>query len=182
MLRHQLQQTIDVARYQGIPLVVSLQAQYSLVDRHIDYEVMAVCRDYEIPILAWSPLGGGWLTGKYQRDSLPTGQTRLGEDPTRGMEAYDKRNHERTYRILEAVAHVSGEMGVSMAEVALSWLLQAPEIGSVILGARSVPQLEQNLSAGRVPLSTQVWEELWEVSNPELPHYPYGFLDTMGGR
>ena len=181
-LGYQLQQTVDAARYEGLPMVVSLQAQYSLVDRHIDYEVMAVCREYNIPILAWSPLGGGWLTGKYHRDQMPTGATRLGEDPTRGMEAYEKRHTDHTFKVLDTLTEVSESVGVPMAQVALAWLLQTPEVGSVILGARSVEQLEQNLAASDVRLSDEEWARLQEVSTPPLPHYPYGFLDTMGGR
>ena len=181
-LDYQLQQTVDAARYEGLPMVVSLQAQYSLVDRHIDYEVMAVCRQYDIPILAWSPLGGGWLTGKYHKDQKPTGSTRLGEDPTRGMEAYEKRNTEHTYQVLDVLAEVSQSVGMPMTQVALAWLLQTPEVESVILGARSVGQLEQNLAAHEVRLSDEQWEQLRDVSSPYLPHYPYGFLDTMGGR
>jgi aryl-alcohol dehydrogenase-like predicted oxidoreductase len=96
-LSYQLQHTLDVAKYEGLPTVVSLQPQYNLLDRHIDYEVMDVCKNHNIPLLPWSPLGGGWLSGKYQRDSVPTGATRLGEDPSRGVEAYDKRNTERTF-------------------------------------------------------------------------------------
>lgn len=181
-LGYQLQQTVDAARYEGLPMVVSLQAQYSLVDRHIDYEAMAVCREYNIPLLAWSPLGGGWLTGKYHQDKEPVGSTRLGEDPTRGMEAYDKRNTEHTFRVLDTLSEVSQAVGVPMAQVSLAWLLQTPEVGSVILGARSVDQLEHNLAAREVVLGEEHWQRLQDVSTPHLPHYPYGFLDTMGGR
>ena len=181
-LSYQLQHTIDVARYEGLPAVVSLQPQYNLLDRHIDYEVMDVCRIENIPLLPWSPLGGGWLSGKYQRDSLPTGASRLGEDPTRGVEAYDKRNTERTFRILDVVRDVAGECGVSMAQVALAWLVQHPQVGSVILGARTTEQLADNLAAASLTLSQDQWNRLEEVSRPHTPDYPYGFMDTMKGR
>ena len=181
-LSYQLQHTIDVARYEGLPVVVSLQPQYNLLDRHIDYEVMDVCRIENIPLLPWSPLGGGWLSGKYQRDSLPTGASRLGEDPTRGVEAYDKRNTERTFRILDVVRDVAGECGVSMAQVALAWLVQHPQVGSVILGARTTEQLADNLAAASLTLSQDQWNRLEEVSRPHTPDYPYGFMDTMKGR
>ena len=181
-LSYQLQHTIDVARYEGLPVVVSLQPQYNLLDRHIDHEVMDVCRIENIPLLPWSPLGGGWLSGKYQRDSLPTGASRLGEDPTRGVEAYDKRNTERTFRILDVVRDVAGECGVSMAQVALAWLVQHPQVGSVILGARTTEQLADNLGAASLTLSQDQWNRLEEVSRPHTPDYPYGFMDTMKGR
>jgi len=181
-LSYQLQHTIDVARYEGLPVVVSLQPQYNLLDRHIDYEVMDVCRIENIPLLPWSPLGGGWLSGKYLRDSLPTGASRLGEDPTRGVEAYDKRNTERTFRILDVVRDIAGECGVSMAQVALAWLVQHPQVGSVILGARTTEQLADNLGAASLTLSQDQWNRLEEVSRPHTPDYPYGFMDTMKGR
>ncbi len=181
-LSYQLQQTLDVAKYEGLPTVVSLQPQYNLLDRHIDYEVMDVCRNHNIPLLPWSPLGGGWLSGKYQRDSVPTGATRLGEDPSRGVEAYDKRNTERTFAILDVVKDIAAEHGASMAQVSLAWLIQHPQVGSVILGARTTEQLADNLGAAEVQLSTEQWERLEGVSRPHTPDYPYGFVDTMGGR
>ena len=181
-LSYQLQETLDVATYEGLPTVVSLQPQYNLLDRHIDYEVMDVCRINNIPLLPWSPLGGGWLSGKYQRDSVPTGATRLGEDPSRGVEAYDKRNTERTFAILDVVSDIAADHGVSMAQVSLAWLVQHPQVGSVILGARSSEQLADNLGAADLTLTSDEWDRLDEVSQPHTPDYPYGFMDAMGGR
>ena len=71
--------------------IVTLQPQYNLLVRDIELEIVDVCRNEGIGILPWSPLAGGWLTGKYTRDEPPTGATRLGEDPERGMEAYGPR-------------------------------------------------------------------------------------------
>ena len=181
-LSYQLQETLDIAKYEHLPTVVSLQPQYNLLDRHIDYEVMAVCRNNNIPLLPWSPLGGGWLSGKYDRDSLPTGSTRLGEDPTRGVEAYDKRNTERTFQILDVVKDIAHDTGSSMAQVSLAWLIQHPQVGSVILGARTTDQLADNLGAVDLTLTDEQWQRLDEVSAPPLPDYPYAFMDTMKGR
>lgn len=181
-LSYQLQETLDIAKYESLPIVVSLQPQYNLLDRHIDYEVMAVCRNNDMPLLPWSPLGGGWLTGKYDRDSLPTGSTRLGEDPTRGVEAYDKRNTERTFQILDVVKDIASDQGASMAQVALAWLVQHPQVGSVILGARTTEQLADNMGAVDITLTEEQWNTLDEVSAPPLPDYPYGFMDRMKGR
>ncbi len=77
-------------------------------------------------LLPWSPLGGGWLSGKYPRDQRPTGETRLGEDPSRGMEAWDRRGTDRTWAIIDAVQKVAEDRGVSMAEVALAWVTDRP--------------------------------------------------------
>src|SRR6201986_2683038 len=104
-------------------------------------------------MLPWSPLGGGWLSGKYQRDQRPTGATRLGDDPNRGMEAYDRKNTERTWRVIDAVQKVSEDRGVSMAEVALARGTGQPGVRPAILGARPTEQLEANLKAAGLHLT-----------------------------
>jgi aryl-alcohol dehydrogenase-like predicted oxidoreductase len=126
--------------------------------------------------LPWSPLGGGWLTGKYRPDERPTGATRLGENPARGVEAYDKRNTERTWRILDVVARIAEQRGASQGQVGLNWLLRRPATTSVILGARTVSQLEDNLGATTWDLSDDEMRQLDEISAPVLP-YPYGFIE-----
>lgn len=181
-LSYQLQQTLDEAEYQGLPTVLSLQSQYNLLDRHIDFEVMDVCRNYNIPLLPWSPLGGGWLSGKYERDNVPAGATRLAEGPRQAIEAYDKRNTERTFAILDVVKEIAADHGASMAQVSLAWLVQHPRVVSVILGARTPYQLADNLGASDVTLSADQWNRLEEVSRPHTPEYPYLFVDTIGGR
>ena len=134
-----------------------------------------MCRNENIGILPWSPLGGGWLTGKYRRDSTPTGASRLGEDPDRGMEAYGPRNSDtRTWRILDAVRQVAEAHGVSMSQVSLSWLADRPAVTSVILGARTVEQLEDNLGAAGLHLPEKETELLTEASTPVVGEYPYG--------
>ena len=120
-------------------------------------------------------MGGGWLTGKYQRDSAPTGNTRLGEDPERGMEAYARRNpEERTWRVIDAVESVAKARGVSMAQVALAWLVDRPAVTSVILGARTLEQLDDNLGAAELHLSTEETARLDQASTPIVDDYPYG--------
>jgi aryl-alcohol dehydrogenase-like predicted oxidoreductase len=85
----QLQRTVDVAEAGRLPRPVSLQPMYNLLGREIEWEIVPACEANGLGLLPWSPLGGGWLTGKYTRDLRPTGATRLGEDPERGVEAYD---------------------------------------------------------------------------------------------
>jgi aryl-alcohol dehydrogenase-like predicted oxidoreductase len=94
------------------------------------------CGNENVGILPWSPLAGGWLTGKYLRDQPPTGATRLGEDPKRGMEAYAARNaQERTWHVIDTVRQVAEGRGASMSQVALAWVADRPAVSSVILGA-----------------------------------------------
>ena len=172
----QLQRAVLVARHRGLAPIVTLQPQWNLLAREVEWELVPLCEDEGIGVLPWSPLGGGWLTGKYQRDQRPAGETRLGEDPERGVEAYDKRNTERTWRILEVVRKVADAHGASMAEVAVNWLLEQSPVSSVVLGVRTIGQLESNLRAATWQLDDAELERLSEVSQPETPDYPYGMI------
>ncbi len=155
--------------------IVTLQPQYNLLVRDIEFELVDVCRNEGIGILPWSPLAGGWLTGKYTRDETPTGATRLGEDPRRGMEAFGPRNaEERTWRVIDAVREVAEARGVSMSQVALAWVAGRPAITSVILGARTLTQLDDNLGAADLRLSDEERALLTDVSTPLVSDYPYG--------
>ena len=128
-----------------------MQPQYSLIVREIEWEVVPAVLDAGMGLLPWSPLGGGWLSGKYSRDSRPTGETRLGEDYNRGMEAWDRRGTDRTWAIIDAVQKVAEDRDVSMAEVALAWVTDRPAVTSTILGARTLEQAEANLSGRPAP-------------------------------
>jgi aryl-alcohol dehydrogenase (NADP+) len=155
--------------------IVTLQPQYNLLARDIEFELVDVCVNEGIGILPWSPLAGGWLTGKYTRDATPSGATRLGEDPARGMEAYGPRNaQERTWRVIEAVRQVADERGVPMSQVALAWVADRPAVTSVILGARTLEQLDDNLGAAGLHLSAKEEELLTDASAPLVADYPYG--------
>jgi aryl-alcohol dehydrogenase-like predicted oxidoreductase len=159
----QLTKAVHVARACGFAPPVTLQPQYNLLVREIESEIVPAAIDAGMGLLPWSPLGGGWLTGKYRRDTDPTGATRLGEDPERGMEAWGPRNEqERTWRIIDAVADVAAEVGATSAQV------------SLILGARSVEQLADNLGAASVSLDAAQLARLTEVSAPVVSDYPYG--------
>ena len=171
----QLQKATLLARFAGQPPIVSLQPQYNLLTRDIEFELVDVCRSEGIAILPWSPLGGGWLTGKYRRDAVPTGASRLGDDPERGMEAYGPRNAQgRTWRVIDAVRQVAEGRGASMSQVALAWVADRPAVTSVILGARTVEQLADNLGAADLVLTDKEAALLTEVSTPEVADYPYG--------
>ena len=125
--------------------------------------------------MPWSPLAGGWLAGKYKRDVLPTGATRLGENPERGMEAFRPRNaEERTWAIIDAVSGIAASRGVTAAEVSLAWLAARPAVTSVILGARTTAQLADNLKAADLTLTDAEMTTLTDVSAPVMSDYPYG--------
>ena len=171
----QVQKAVAVARQLGLAVPVTLQPQYNLLVREVEWEVVPSCLDAGLGLLPWSPLGGGWLTGKYTRDERPTGSTRLGEDPERGMEAYGTRSvQQRTWDVVEAVQQVAGARGASMAQVALAWLVDRPSVTSVILGARTLEQLEDNVGAGDLHLSAEETAVLDAASDPAPTDYPYG--------
>jgi aryl-alcohol dehydrogenase-like predicted oxidoreductase len=172
----QLQRILRVAEANGLTAPITLQPQYNLLDRGIEWELLPQCLEERLGVMPWSPLGGGWLTGKYRRDDRPSGATRLGEDPDRGVEAYDLRNTERTWEILDAVDAVAQQTRATPAAVALAWLRDRPGVASVILGARTVAQLEGNLDAAALVLDESSTALLTQVSAPGIPPYPYGFV------
>lgn len=170
----QLTAVTERARANGWITPVSLQPQYNLLTRHIELEITEACGEYGLGLLPWSPLAGGWLSGKYSRDQLPTGATRLGEDPGRGMEGYERRNRESTWTILEAVRELAAETGLTMAQLSLAWLADRPRVTAPITGARTAEQLLGALAIADTHLDAEVIARLDEVSAPVLPDYPYG--------
>ena len=172
----QLTKAVQLARALNVAGPVTLQPQYSLLAREIEWEIVPAAIDAGLGLLPWSPLGGGWLSGKYRRDQRPAGATRLGEDPGRGMEAYDRRGTDRTWHVIDAVQKIAEEGGVSMAEVALAWVTARPGVSSTILGARTISQLETNLRAARLELTAAQTAALDEASDPHPADYPYGEL------
>ncbi len=171
----QLQKTVDLAEARGLTRPVTLQPQYNLLVREIEWEIVPACLENGLGILPWSPLGGGWLTGKYSRDERPSGTTRLGENPDRGVEAYDRRSpQQRTWDVVDAVRQIADGRGVTMAQVALAWLVDRPGVTSVILGARTTAQLEDNLGAAGLHLTAEEFAVLDAASDPGAADYPYG--------
>ena len=171
----QVTKAAQIAKFMGYAVPVTLQPQYSLLMRDIELEVVPACLDAGIGLLPWSPLAGGWLSGKYKRDEFPTGATRLGENPTRGGEAFEARNaQDRTWRVIGALETVAKARGVSLAEVALAWCVGQPAVTAVILGARNTEQLAQNLKADGLVLSPDETAALNAASMPPVTDYPYG--------
>jgi aryl-alcohol dehydrogenase (NADP+) len=170
----QLTKAVHLARALNVAAPVTLQPQYSLLVREIEWEIVPAALDAGLGLLPWSPLGGGWLSGKYRRSERPAGATRLGEDPGRGMEAYDRRGVQRTWEVIDAVQKIADQRAVSMAEVALSWVSARPAVSSTILGARTMGQLETNLRAAGLRLTKDETAALDAASDPRATDYPYG--------
>jgi aryl-alcohol dehydrogenase-like predicted oxidoreductase len=171
----QVQKAVDLAERHHLTVPVTLQPSYSLLVRETELEIVPACQENGLGLLPWGPLGGGWLSGKYTRDQRPEGATRLGEDPGRGMEAYDRvSSRQRTWDVLEAVQDVAEARGASMPQVALAWLVARPAVTSVILGARTTGQLRDDLGVVDVVLEPDEVARLDAVSDPGAADYPYG--------
>ncbi len=177
----QIERAVWTTREVGGPTPASIQPQYNLLARDIELEILPACMDNGIGLLPWSPLGGGWLTGKYSRSERPEGASRLGEDPNRGVEAYDRRNTETTWKVLEAVEDIANARGSTMSQVALNWVRNRPAVSSVLLGARTVAQLTDNLGALSWNLTEDEMARLTEASAPGIPDYVHGFLRAAAG-
>jgi aryl-alcohol dehydrogenase-like predicted oxidoreductase len=163
----------------GLERFATLQAQYSLLVRDLEREHVPVCRERGIGILPWSPLAGGFLSGKYLQDQAPPAGSRLDKWRER-LGRYDR---PRNWRILDAVRQVGEEVGASASSVSLAWLLARPAVTSLVFGVRSVAQLEDNLAAVEVTLAPEQVARLDEASALELG-YPYEFIAQVsdGGR
>nr|HEX4314948.1 aldo/keto reductase [Kofleriaceae bacterium] len=173
---YRLVHSLWTARHNGWASFATLQAQYSLVSRDIEREHVPLCREFGLGILPWSPLAGGFLTGKFERGKTAAAGTRLGEKNR--MARYDT---ERNWRVLDAVTAVAAELGATPAAVSLAWLLTRPQVTSVIFGARTVDQLDANLAAAELVLTAAHVAKLDAASAFELG-YPYEFIGATQAR
>ncbi|HUY50055.1 MAG TPA: aldo/keto reductase [Streptosporangiaceae bacterium] len=171
----QLQKAVDAAEFRGLSVPVSLQPQYNLLARAVEWEIVPACQAAGLGLLAWSPLASGWLTGKYRRGEPPAAGTRAMENADEGMRIWNQRGQsEQTWQVLDAVRKVAEGRGVSLAQVAIAWLAARPCVSSVILGARSMDQLAGNMAAADLTLTAEETTLLDEASEPVTPDYPYG--------
>jgi aryl-alcohol dehydrogenase-like predicted oxidoreductase len=168
---YRLMNSLWLAKTHHLASYVTLQAQYSLLVRDLEREHIPLCRDNALGILAWSPLAGGFLTGKFERGKPPTADARLGAKPER-FARYDT---ERNWKVIDAVRAVAAEVSSTPSAVSLAWLLAKPQVTSVIFGARSIEQLEANLAGAELQLSAKHLEALDKASAFDLG-YPYEFI------
>jgi aryl-alcohol dehydrogenase-like predicted oxidoreductase len=168
---YRLMHSLWLARTNNWAKYVTLQAQYSLIVRDLEREHIPLCRENGLGILPWSPLAGGFLTGKFERGKPPSGDARLGAKPER-FARYDT---ERNWKIIEAVRAVASEVGSTPSAVSIAWLLAKPQVTSVIFGARSIEQLDANVAGAELKLSANHLEALDKASAFELG-YPYEFI------
>jgi aryl-alcohol dehydrogenase-like predicted oxidoreductase len=149
----------------GLEKYVTAQMYYSLVGRGLENEFQSFAEYYNIGILVWSPLAGGFLSGKYRRDNPAPAGTRFAEAGS--FVPYEK---EMGYRVVDALKQVAARHSVSPARVALSWVLGRPAVSSVIIAARKVEQLEDNIAAVDLVLSDDDVRLLDAASDPGIPY------------
>jgi len=162
-----------LAKTHHLASYVTLQAQYSLLVRDLEREHVPLCRDQGLGILPWSPLAGGFLSGKFEKGKPPQGGTRLGEK----AERFARYDLPRNWAILDAVRAVASEISSTPAAVSLAWLLAKPQVTSVIFGARTIEQLDANLVAADLELSAKHVQLLDQASAFDLG-YPYAFIQA----
>jgi aryl-alcohol dehydrogenase-like predicted oxidoreductase len=178
----QLQKSVDLSRRHGWEPFTCLQPLYNLLDREAEWDLVPVCRNEGVGIIPWSPLRGGWLSGRYRRGmaAAPAGSN---VDAAGGgwPEAWETYATERTWDVVDALVEVAGATGRSPAEVALRWLMQRPGVTAPIIGARTPEQLEENLAATAGPLAGEHMDRLTAVSERPMP-YPFGLLPRFRRR
>jgi aryl-alcohol dehydrogenase-like predicted oxidoreductase len=166
-----------IAKTEHLSRFVALQMQYSLLVRDLEREHIPVCRQFGIGVLPWAPLAAGFLSGKYHRDQTPTSGTRL----EKWTDRFKSHDNDRGWNTLDLVRAIAKEKDTSPSAVALAWLLAKPTVSSVIFGARSVEQVDDNLKAADLKLSAADVQKLDEVSAIDFG-YPYKFISNVQQR
>ncbi|MSR19895.1 MAG: aldo/keto reductase [Gemmatimonadetes bacterium] len=166
----QLMKALAISRAEGLERFRSTQNYYSLVGRELEWDTIPLIQDQGVGLLVWSPLAGGFLSGKFTRDMTGEGRRKTFDFPP-----VDK---EKGYGIVDALAKVAKARGASVAQVALAWVLAQRAVTSVIIGARNLTQLDDNLGAVDLTLTDEDLEVLDDVSRVP-PAYPL-WMDALG--
>jgi aryl-alcohol dehydrogenase-like predicted oxidoreductase len=174
MAAWQIMKSLGVSEQKGFAKFVSAQAYYTIAGRDLEREVVPLLQDQKLGLMVWSPLAGGLLSGKYQAadDKGPSGARRTTFD----FPPIDK---VRAFKCVDAMRPLAQQRKVSVAQIAIAWILSKPFVSSVIIGAKSMDQLRDNIAASRVELTAEEIKLLDEVS--QLPQeYPGWMLALQG--
>ncbi len=174
---YRLVDSVHAARRQGLTSWVSAQMQYSLLERSIEREHVPACEAHGLGVLPWSPLAGGFLSGKYVQGAPPPSTDRLGVMAGR----FERLDRPRNWAILEVVRQVAAELSSTPTAVSIAWLLTKRSVSSVIFGARTAAQLDANLAGATLALPDDAAARLDAVSQPDFG-YPYEFIRNVQGR
>jgi aryl-alcohol dehydrogenase-like predicted oxidoreductase len=159
-----------LARFRGWSPLIALQLEYSLLERTIEGELIPLALEHGLGVTPWSPLKSGVLSGKYTREN--TGKIDAGRGAWVTSQLTD-----RTYALIDELGKLAHELRTIPARIALAWVQRRPGVTSTIIGARTVKQLEDNLSALDLQLPTATISKLNELTTPQL-NFPYRFVQT----
>src|SRR5271154_2453464 len=154
----QIVKAMGISAREHLEKFVTLQAYYSLAGRELEREIVPMLLDQKLGLLVWSPLAGGFLSGKFTRGGVSE------EDSRRSKFGFPPVNLEKTYDIIEAMQQIAERTGGTVAQIALAWLLHQPVVTSVIIGAKKTTQLKDNLASVDVKLEPADMEKLNELS------------------
>ena len=168
-----IMKALGYAEHHGLAKFASLQAYYTIAGRDLERELVPLLLDQQVGLMVWSPLAGGLLSGKYQRNEEgPEGSRRVAFD-------FPPVNKDRAFNILDVMHSMAEKKGITVARLALAWLLHQPAVTTVIVGAKKMEQLEDNLAAVEVKLTEDELQQLDEVSQLP-PEYPQWMLERQG--
>jgi len=171
----QIMKALGISREHNWARFESVQAYYTIAGRDLEREVVPLMRDQKLSLMVWSPLAGGLLSGKYNRDGTsPTGARRTTFD-------FPIVDRSRAFNTIDAMRPIAERHGVSVAQIALAWLLTQSHVTTVIIGAKTQLQLEDNIASTKVTLSDDDLKALHEVSQLP-PEYPGWMLEFQGAR
>ncbi len=178
----QLQKAIDLSYRNGWEVFSCLQPQYNLLCRSTEWDLIPVCQNEGLGIIPWSPLRGGWLSGKFKRGMTgPPQGSRIEIAEEKGWsESWSNYNNEYTWTVLDALHEVADESGHAPAQVALNWVLNQAGITSPIIGVRTFEQLKSNLRAVGWQLSDAQMQKL-NAASKLSPPYPHDFIAQVEG-
>ncbi len=174
----QLMKSLSIADHNGYSRFIAGQYQYSLVNRDIDNEYISLFKSEGLNLVAWGPLGGGFLSGKYKQHEQPK-EGRIADADQTSEEAWHRRDKAQNWKIVELLNDIASTKKASISQVALAWLLHQDSVSSVIIGPRTLEQCKDNLGATNVILNHDEIQALDMVS--ALPDsYPYSMIKAYG--
>lgn len=168
----QLMKALGISAQNHLSKFVSLQAYYTIAGRDLEREIVPLLLDQKVGLMVWSPLAGGLLSGKYNRKMETKEGRRVSFD-------FPPVNKAKAFDIIEVMKEISDNKAVSVAQIALAWLLHKPAVTTVIIGANKPEQLSDNLKSVGITFTKDELERLDEISKPE-PEYPGWMLERQG--
>ncbi|WP_229126188.1 aldo/keto reductase [Halapricum desulfuricans] len=160
----QFSKALYTADIEGYERFVSMQPEYNAVDRHEEANLLPICAEEDIGVIPWSPLAGGFLTGKYERDADPDEDLRAATD-----EYTRNRFTEENWDVLEEIRAIAEERDATPAQVSLAWLLEQDAVTAPIIGPRRIDHLEENVAAVDLELTD---EDVQRIAEPKFPQWP----------